>query len=153
MTSIFNVHRINMKKLFPLLILISTTALAAKEDVVYTWKPIKVLDGDTIKFEAPWVPAPIKPEISVRVLGVDTPEKKPRNKCEQEDALAQKASKFTKELVANAKTVQVKLEDWDKYGGRVLGTVIIDGKVLSDELIANGLARPYFGEAKASWCE
>ena len=145
-----------MKKVFAIAMILTTSTVFAakpKEDVVYEWKPIKVLDGDTIKFEAPWVPAPLKPEISVRVLGVDTPEKKPRNKCEQEDALAQKASKFTKELVANAKSIQVKLEDWDKYGGRVLGTVTIDGKDLTASLIENGLARAYHGEAKSSWCE
>ena len=119
----------------------------------YQWKPIKVVDGDTIKFEANWVPKPLKQEISIRVMGIDTPEKKPRNKCEQEDALAQKASAFTKEKVSHAQSIQVELLDWDKYGGRMLGNVIIDGKLLSEELIANGLARPYFGEAKASWCQ
>jgi micrococcal nuclease len=129
------------------------SAKAVKEEVIYDWKPIKVIDGDTIKFEAEWVPKPIKPEISVRVLGIDTPEKKPRNKCDEEDALAQQASAFTKEAVAKAKLVQVKLDAWDKYGGRVLGYVIIDGKNLGDELIANGLARPYHGEAKSSWCK
>ena len=119
----------------------------------YQWKPIKVVDGDTIKFEANWVPKPLKQEISIRVMGIDTPEKKPRNKCEQEDALAQKASAFTKEKVSNAQSIQVELLNWDKYGGRMLGNVIIDGKLLSEELIANGLARPYFGEAKSSWCQ
>ena len=119
----------------------------------YQWKPIKVVDGDTIKFEANWVPKPLKQEISIRVMGIDTPEKKPRNKCEQEDALAQKASAFTKEKVSHAQSIQVELLDWDKYGGRMLGNVIIDGKLLSEELIANGLARPYFGEAKSSWCQ
>ena len=119
----------------------------------YQWKPIKVVDGDTVKFEANWVPKPLKQEISIRVMGIDTPEKKPRNKCEQEDALAQKASAFTKEKVSHAQSIQVELLDWDKYGGRMLGNVIIDGKLLSEELIANGLARPYFGEAKASWCQ
>ena len=119
----------------------------------YNWKVIKVLDGDTVKFEAPWVPKPLKPEISVRVLGIDTPEKKPRNKCDAEDALAQKASQFTKDKIANAKSIKVELTDWDKYGGRVLGNVIIDDKLLSDELISNGLARPYYGEKKSSWCE
>ena len=28
----------------------------------------------------------------------------------------------------------------------------VDGKNLSDMLIANGLARPYNGGAKSSWC-
>ena len=45
------------------------------------------------------------------------------------------------------------MTEWDKYGGRVLGHVIIDGQSLSDMLIRAGLARPYHGEAKSSWCE
>lgn len=140
-----------MSKYLITLLLVSNFVNA--EEVTYNWKPIKVLDGDTVKFEASWVPKPLKQEISVRVLGIDTPEKKPRNKCDQEDELAQKASKFTKDKIANAKSIQVKVEDWDKYGGRILGHIIIDNKSISDELIENGLARPYHGEAKSSWCK
>lgn len=145
-----------MKLLGLVIMLFSLNVYSAKvdkEEVFYDWKPIKVIDGDTIKFIVDWVPKPIKPEISVRILGIDTPEKKPRNKCIEEDVLAQKASAFTKEAVSKAKSIQVKLDDWDKYGGRVLGYIIIDGKNLGDELIANGLARPYHGEAKSSWCK
>lgn len=140
-----------MSKYLITLLLVSNFVNA--EEVTYNWKPIKVLDGDTVKFEASWVPKPLKQEISVRVLGIDTPEKKPRNKCDQEDELAQKASKFTKDKIANAKSIQVKVDDWDKYGGRILGHIIIDNKSISDELIENGLARPYHGEAKSSWCK
>ncbi len=136
-----------------LITLLLVSNFANAEEVTYNWKPIKVLDGDTVKFEAPWVPKPLKQEISVRVLGIDTPEKKPRNKCDQEDGLAQKASKFTKDKIANAKSIQVKVEDWDKYGGRILGHIIVDDKNLGNELIENGLARAYQGEAKSSWCK
>lgn len=145
-----------MKKLLlAVLVLASTHSYAAKEKetVTYEWKVVKVLDGDTIKFEADWMPKPLKPEVSIRILGIDTPEKKPRNKCEQEDTLAQKASAFTKEAVGKGKKIEVKLESHDKYGGRMLGYVIIDGKNLGDALIANGLARSYHGEAKSSWCQ
>jgi endonuclease YncB( thermonuclease family) len=44
------------------------------------------------------------------------------------------------------------LYDWDKFGGRVLGDIILNGKSLREMLIANGYARAYFGEAKQSWC-
>jgi endonuclease YncB( thermonuclease family) len=44
------------------------------------------------------------------------------------------------------------LMDWDKYGGRVLGDVLLDGKSLRAELISQGFAREYYGEAKQSWC-
>jgi endonuclease YncB( thermonuclease family) len=48
--------------------------------------------------------------------------------------------------------VFIELQSHDKYGGRVLGDVIVNGQRLSAMLIANGHARPYFGEKKSSWC-
>jgi endonuclease YncB( thermonuclease family) len=42
--------------------------------------------------------------------------------------------------------------DWDKFGGRVLGDVIINGQSLRQQLIQRGFAREYYGEAKTSWC-
>ena len=48
--------------------------------------------------------------------------------------------------------VVIELNSHDKYGGRVLGDVIVNGQRLSAMLIANGHARPYFGEKKSSWC-
>ena len=43
--------------------------------------------------------------------------------------------------------------DWDKYGGRVLGDVVLNGQSLRQMLIVNGHAREYYGEAKQSWCQ
>ena len=40
----------------------------------------------------------------------------------------------------------------DKFGGRVLGDILLDGQSLRAMLIQNGFAREYFGEAKQSWC-
>jgi endonuclease YncB( thermonuclease family) len=95
----------------------------------------------------------LKPVLSLRVLGVDTPEKGGRAQCPSEDALAQKASAFTKDAVAKAKVIQFEIKDHDKFGGRVLGDVILDGQRLSELLIKNGYARAYFGEKKQSWCQ
>ena len=119
----------------------------------YDYKVTRVIDGDTVAFEANFLPAPLKPELSIRVLGVDTPEKGHRAECPQEAQAALKASAFTKDAIKNAKKVQILIEKHDKYGGRVLGDVIIDGKKLSELLIANGHARAYFGEKKESWCK
>jgi hypothetical protein len=124
-----------------------------KDGVTYDATITRVIDGDTVAFQAPFLPAPLKPELSIRVFGVDTPEKGFRAKCPQEDQRGQRATAFTKQLVAQSKTRQIILMDWDKYGGRVLGDVILDGKSLRTQLIANGLAREYYGEAKTSWCE
>lgn len=137
-----------MKLIALLLALIPAVATANP----YNWKIIRVVDGDTVTFEAPFMPAPLKPQLSIRVLGVDTPEKAPRAQCEKEELAAIAASSFTKKIVAEAKQIQIELKDHDKYGGRVLGDVIIDGKRLSQLLIENGHARPYYGEKKQSWC-
>ena len=118
----------------------------------YDYKILRVSDGDTVVFEAAFMPAPLKPQLSLRVLGVDTPEKGARAQCPSEDALAQKASAFTKDAINKAKKVQIEIKEHDKFGGRVLGDVIIDNQRLSKMLIDNGLARAYFGEKKQSWC-
>ena len=118
----------------------------------YDWKVIRVADGDTVVFEAPFMPAPLKPQLSLCILGVDTPEKGKRAECPSEAKAAEAASAFTKNLVANAKKIQVELKSHDKFGGRVLGDLIVDGERLSELLIKNGHARAYFGDKKQSWC-
>lgn len=123
-----------------------------KQGVTYDVTILRVSDGDTIVFKASFLPAPLKPELALRVFGVDTPEKGFRAKCPSEAQRGEAASAFTKKLVANAKTHQVHLMDWDKFGGRVLGDIILDGQSLRQMLIQNGYAREYYGEAKQSWC-
>jgi micrococcal nuclease len=123
-----------------------------KTGVTYDIKITRVVDGDTVAFYASFLPDPLKKELSIRVYGVDTPEKGFRAKCESEAARGQAATEFTKHAVAEAKQTQMVLMDWDKYGGRVLGDVILDGKSLRAELISQGFAREYYGEAKQSWC-
>jgi endonuclease YncB( thermonuclease family) len=120
--------------------------------VVYDANITRVIDGDTVAFEATWLPDPLKKELSIRVFGVDTPEKGFRAQCPQEDARGQAATKFTKEAILASQKRQVVLMDWDKYGGRVLGDVILNGQSLRMMLISNGYAREYYGEAKTSWC-
>lgn len=145
-----------MKNLLLALLLLPTLAFAeAKkpEGVVYDLKIIRVIDGDTVEFEAPFLVDPLPKKLSIRVWGVDTPEKSFRAKCEKEAAMGAEATKFTKDLVANAKTTQISIYEWDKFGGRVLGDVIIDGNSLTKLLISKGYAREYYGDAKKSWCE
>jgi endonuclease YncB( thermonuclease family) len=101
---------------------------------------------------APFLPAPLKPQLSVRVFGVDTPEKGHRAMCPSEAQRGEQASAFTKNAVAKSVKRQVILYGWDKFGGRVLGDILLDGQSLRAMLIQNGFAREYFGEAKQSWC-
>lgn len=141
--------------IFILSAILSTPVFAQKQKpgVVYDVEITRVKDGDTVAFKAPWLPDPLPKELAVRVFGVDTPEKGHRAQCPQEDAKGQAATKFTTQAVTQAQRRQVMLMDWDKFGGRVLGDVILDGKSLRMMLIQNGLAREYYGEAKQSWCQ
>ncbi len=120
--------------------------------VMYDAKILRVSDGDTVVISAPFLPPPLKPELAVRIYGVDTPEKGFRAKCVEEDAKGKAASEFTKNAVKKTNKHQVIIYAWDKFGGRVLGDVILDGNSLRTALIVNNLAREYYGDAKKSWC-
>lgn len=143
-----------MKKILAILLLVPTLALAQKtpKGVTYDAQIIRVSDGDTIVIAAPFLPQPLKPELAVRIFGVDTPEKGFRGQCDSEKQRGEAASVFTKNLVAASQQRQVVLYGWDKFGGRVLGDIILNGQSLRSQLIANGFAREYYGEAKQSWC-
>lgn len=121
--------------------------------VTYDTTILRVIDGDTVVIAAPYLPEPLKKELAVRVYGVDTPEKGFRSHCESESLLSEEATKFTITAVKASKYQQVIIRDWDKYGGRILGDVLLDGKSLRSMLLDNELARQYHGEKKESWCE
>lgn len=137
------------------LALLPTLGFAQKQKAGVTYEVVltRVIDGDTVAFQANWLPEPLKKELSIRVFGVDTPEKGFRAKCPAEDARGQAATTFTKNVINKSQTRHVVLMDWDKYGGRVLGDVLLDGQSLRAMLISNGFAREYYGEAKTSWCD
>jgi endonuclease YncB( thermonuclease family) len=147
-----------MKKLYTLVgflfLCLFLPAQAAKtpQGVTYDAVIVRVSDGDTIVIAAPFLPPPLKQELAVRIYGVDTPEKGFRAQCPIEDQQGQAASAFTKNAVNKSVKRQATLYGWDKFGGRVLGDIILDGQSLRAMLIQNGFAREYFGEAKQSWC-
>ena len=107
-------------------------------------------DGDTCYVSAPVLPGKLS-KMSVRVLGIDTPEIK--GKCEKEKELALIGRQTANELFRAATKIEFKDLKWDKYGGRVLSNVYLDGKLYSNILIEKGLARPYDGGAKKGWCD
>ena len=143
-----------MKKILLVLLLVPLIAFAQKtpQGVTYDAQIVRVSDGDTVVIAAPFLPAPLKPELAVRIFGVDTPEKGFRGQCESEKQRGEAASQFTKAAITKSTKRQVVLYGWDKFGGRVLGDIILDGQSLRTGLIQNGFAREYFGDAKQSWC-
>lgn len=118
---------------------------------LYKWPVTRVLDGDTVEIQVDFLPKELGNRLYVRVWGVDTPEKGWRAKSQNENELGLKASQFTKEAVQNANTIEIQIIAWDKFGGRILGDIIIDGKSLRQMLLDNGFAREYYGTKKEVW--
>lgn len=136
------------------LLLLTTTAWAIEpKGVLYDIEILRVIDGDTVVYRADFLPEPLKKELSIRVFGIDTPEKEFRAHCDSESSLGKEATTFTQTAVASSKLHQVVLREWDKYGGRVLGDVLLDGKSLRSMLLENRLAKPYEGGKKSDWCQ
>jgi len=148
-----------MKTFLALCLLIPVLAFAQKtpQGVTYDAQILRITDGDTVVIAAPFLPKPLKPELAIRVYGVDTPEKGFRAQCESEKQRGEAASAFTKNAIAQAAAqsgkFQVTMYGWDKFGGRVLGDILVNGQSLRAALIANGFAREYYGDAKQSWCQ
>ena len=120
----------------------------------YSW-PLRTVDGrqnydaDTLYIAMPGLP-PALADMSVRALGVDAPEI--RGKCESERAKAAEAREFVTAKLAGAASVTFCNIKWDKYGGRILADVRIDGENLADILIQRRLARSYDGKKRGGWC-
>lgn len=97
--------------IFVLAAFLSFPVLANKTPpgVTYDAQILKVSDGDTVVISAPYLPAPLKPQLAVRVFGVDTPEKGHRAQCPKEAEMAEKASAHTKKMIDSGKKFQVTL--------------------------------------------
>lgn len=118
----------------------------------YEWPITRVIDGDTVAFRAPFLPLELKQELKLRIWGVDTPEKGALAECPYEADLGAQASVFTTNVVNRSVRREIYIKEWDKYGGRVIGDLILDGRNLRTMLLQQGLAREYYGYKKTSWC-
>lgn len=112
-------------------------------------------DGDTFYTEFD-LPEPLD-KMSVRIYGIDTPEKGSRAKCDVERKLANAAHNYLDKLIGNQKYVYLSDVHWDKYGGRVLAKVYIKKDAfieIAPLMIKNGYAIEYYGEKKEKdWCD
>lgn len=110
---------------------------------------VGVVDGDTIRVTAHiWLDQRL--ETLVRLAGVDAPEL--RGHCEEERFLAAEARDFLAGRIVGTDVSLAEVE-YGKFAGRVVARVITaDGEDLGESLLRAGLARPYDGGARASWC-
>lgn len=131
----------------------SVGVIYANSPQLYDYKVIRVLDGDTIEIEAPFLPPELKQTLKVRLLGIDTPEKGQRAKCSIENTRSLRAKLFVEQEISQAKVIKVIINEWDKYGGRILGDFVLDGERLTTKLIRKGFAIHYDGGTKNfDWC-
>ncbi|MEM5470814.1 thermonuclease family protein [Hoeflea sp. AS60] len=103
---------------------------------------IRIIDGDTIEVDAhPWPGHAVR--VSVRLRGIDTPEK--RSRCPNERAAALLARTELERLVTGFSTVQLINVSGGKYYGRVLADMTAGTRDIASAMLASGLARPYAG--------
>lgn len=108
-------------------------------------------DGDTLTVNVPDIHPLFGHKISVRVFGIDSPEKRGNKPCEKEKAKS--AQKLVQSLLKQAKNIELRNVQRDKYF-RILAEVWADGVSVADSLITSGLAYRYDGGTKAdiNWC-
>jgi len=110
---------------------------------------VSVVDGDTVLVSARiWLGQRVT--VSVRLAGIDAPEI--RGRCASERARARRARDF---LIRRMATGRIALADiqYGKYAGRVVARLLDgDGADLGAALLAAGLARPYAGRRRGTWC-
>jgi len=110
---------------------------------------LEVIDGDTIRVGAHiWLGQRVT--TLVRLSGVDAPELKAD--CAEERRLAELARRLLRDRLGEGDVWLTDIE-YEKFAGRVLARVATaDGSDLSHGLLQAGLARPYDGGKRASWC-
>ena len=122
---------------------------------VYRCVVTRVVDGDTVDADID-LGFNMFSKDRIRLIGIDTPESRTRNKHDKIHGLASKAR--LKELLNDADPLpgkrgkkQVFLET-SKQGkgkfGRILGTLWVNGQNVNDILISENHARPNFGGSK-----
>ena len=103
---------------------------------------VRVIDGDTIAIG----------DTTYRLMGYDTPETT-FAKCDEERQLGDRATRRLAELIESARGIELDVR-WkaDKYD-RKLARAYIFGQDVAYTMIAEGLARPYSGGKRGSWCD
>jgi micrococcal nuclease len=139
-----------MIKYFLSMLLLSTAAVADDFLQMREYRGNLCYDGDTCYVLAPSLPESLQ-KMSIRILGIDTPEI--RGACTEEKELALEGREVANNLFRNAEKIEFRGYKWDKYGGRILTEVYLDDQNYAELLMMAGLARPYDGGTKTSWCE
>jgi len=118
----------------------------------YRAKVVRVIDGDTVDVDIDLGFGIWQKNERVRIMGIDTPESRTRDKIEKKFGLAAKAklkSILGKTTVLKT-TINKKGLDMKGKFGRVLGDFLQDNKSVAKTMCETGHAVTYFGGAKAN---
>ena len=115
----------------------------------YRCKIRRVVDGDTVDIDIDLGFGVWLHKERVRIYGIDTPESRTRDLVEKRFGLAAKdfAKKF---LLDHDPEVTLVCKEYDAKGkfGRILGDIIVDNKSMSETMIQEHHAVPYYGQSK-----
>ena len=111
----------------------------------------KIVDGDTVDVDIDLGFGVVLTDERVRIMGIDTPESRTRNKIEKLFGLA--AKRRLKELLSKQCVLKTEInkdgEDMKGKFGRVLGDFVSpDGRMITDIMIEEGHAVAYHGQSK-----
>jgi len=117
----------------------------------YRVKILKVVDGDTVDVDIDLGFGIVLTDERVRIMGIDTPESRTRDKVEKKFGLASKAR--LKSLLGKTGILktQINKKGEDRKGkfGRILGDFVVeDNRMVTDILVEEGHAVAYFGGSK-----
>jgi len=117
----------------------------------YKCKVNKVIDGDTVDVDIDLGFGIVLTDERVRIMGIDTPESRTRDKIEKLFGFASK--KRLQELLSKNCVLKTEInkkgEDMKGKFGRVLGDFVsVDGRMITDILIEEGYAVAYHGQSK-----
>jgi len=117
----------------------------------YKVKILKVVDGDTVDVDIDLGFGVVLSDERVRIMGIDTPESRTRDKVEKKFGLASKAR--LKSLLGKTGILKTQInkkgEDMKGKFGRILGDFVVeDNRMVTDILVEEGHAVAYFGGSK-----
>ena len=118
----------------------------------YRCKITRVVDGDTVDVDIDLGFGVWLHKERVRIYGIDTPESRTRDLEEKKYGLA--AKEFVKQFV-KGNNIILRTEKYDAKGkfGRILGDIIVDKVSMSDTMIKEHHAVPYYGQSKETIAE
>lgn len=149
----------NKTKIALLCLTISSSIIAAVPNCKHTNRVFRCVkyvsnyDGDTMTVSIPGQHELFGELVSVRLNGIDTPEKRTHNVCEKKLSLVAKDYLRYRVLKSKSGTLELRDIQRGKYF-RVVAEVWVNGRNINRDMISRNLAVAYYGDTKTNvdWC-